>query len=68
MWEEVITENPPTVAVWEEGPDETIVHIYRNGVRLYEYLSPNDARDIIAELQEAESERLTDFGEYDGEL
>jgi hypothetical protein len=59
MWEEVIVESPITVAVYEYDESDALehVHIYRNGLRLYEYLSPEDARQIIAELQELADER-----------
>ncbi len=70
MWEEVILESPPTVAVWEQEEDgmddETWVHIYRNGLRMFEFLTPGEAREIIREIQELADERLTDFGEADG--
>lgn len=59
MWEEVILENPITVAVWEENEDmtDTYVHIYRNGVRIFEFLSPYEATEVIAEIQELAHER-----------
>ena len=68
MWEEVILDSPPTVAVYEEDEDtgDTWVHIYRNGQRLFEFLNPAEAYQIVAEIQELADERLTDFGEADG--
>ncbi len=68
MWEEVVLDSPPTVAVYEEDEEtgDNWVHIYRNGQRMFEFLIPSEARKIIQELQELADERLTDFGEADG--
>ncbi len=68
MWEEVVLDSPPTVAVYEDDEEtgESWVHIYRNGQRLFEFLLPSEARVIIQEMTELADERLTDFGEADG--
>ena len=68
MWEEVIIEDPITVAVWEEDleVEDCWVHIYRNGVRIHEFLIPEEAKLIIQEMQELEAERSSGYGEDNG--